>query len=77
MSKDAMLGQLATMKEFFDRSTRVLEEKDSGFAPKEGMYTVSQLVAHVAQTVDWFFQGAFAAGGSTWTSRERTRPRGR
>jgi uncharacterized damage-inducible protein DinB len=27
------------------------------------MYTAAQLVAHVAQTVDWFVQGAFAAGG--------------
>ncbi len=63
MSKQAMLGELGAAKEYFDRSTRVLEEADSGFAPKEGMYTVVQLVAHVAQTIDWFFQGAFAANG--------------
>jgi len=51
------------MKEFFDRSTRVLEEKDSGFAPKDGMFTVAGQVSHAAQTVEWFFQGAFASGG--------------
>jgi uncharacterized damage-inducible protein DinB len=51
------------MKEFFDRSTRVLEEADSGFAPKEAMFTAAQQVAHVAQTIDWFIAGAFAAGG--------------
>ena len=63
MANEALLGQLAAMKEYFDRSTRVLEEADSGFAPREGMYTAAQLVAHVAQTVDWFVQGAHAPGG--------------
>ena len=63
MAKEALLGQLAAMKEYFDRSTRVLEEADSGFVPREGMYTAAQLIAHVAQTVEWFVQGAFAAGG--------------
>ena len=63
MSKEMMLGQIASMQEYFDRSTRALEEADSGFAPKAEMFTVAQLVAHVAQTVEWFVQGAFAAGG--------------
>jgi uncharacterized damage-inducible protein DinB len=63
VSKEMMLGVVSSMKEYFDRSTRALEEPDSGFAPKAEMYTVAQLVAHVAQTVDWFVQGAFAAGG--------------
>ena len=63
MSKEAMLGELGAAKEFFDRSTRVLEEPDSAFAPKEGMFTVVQQVAHAAQTIDWFVQGAFAANG--------------
>jgi uncharacterized damage-inducible protein DinB len=61
--KEGLLAQFNAMKEFFDRSTRVLEEKDSGFAPKDGMFTVAQQVAHAAQTVDWFIQGAFAPGG--------------
>jgi len=51
------------MKEYFDRSTRALSEEDSGFAPKEDLFTVAAMVAHVAQTVDWFVQGAFAEGG--------------
>jgi uncharacterized damage-inducible protein DinB len=51
------------MREFFERSSRVLEEADSQYAPKPGMFTVSQLVAHSAQTIDWFMQGAFAEGG--------------
>jgi len=63
MIKQGLFAQLAAMKEFFVRSTRVLEEADSSFAPKEGMFTTAQQVAHVAQTIDWFVEGAFANGG--------------
>src|SRR3954447_5346836 len=50
--------QLLASKDFFDRSTRVLEEADSGFRPQEGMMTVAQQIAHSAQTLDWFVEGA-------------------
>lgn len=50
--------QLLASKEFFDRSTSVLDEADSGFRPKDGMMSVAQHVAHVAQTFDWFIEGA-------------------
>ena len=63
MSKAVLLGQIQAMKEYFDRSTRVLDEADSGFAPKEGMFTTAQMVAHVAQTIDWFMLGAFSPAG--------------
>jgi uncharacterized damage-inducible protein DinB len=49
--------QLVTSKEFFERSTRVLDEADSEFRPQEGMMTVAQQVAHTAQTLDWFVEG--------------------
>ena len=51
-------NQLLASKDFFDRSTRVLDEADSGFRPREGMLTAAQQVAHVAQTLDWFIEGA-------------------
>jgi len=51
-------SQLLASQNFFNRSTRVLEEADSQFAPHEGMMTVAQQVAHAAQTLDWFIQGA-------------------
>jgi uncharacterized damage-inducible protein DinB len=50
--------QLAASREFFDRSTRVLEETDSEFRPQDGMMTVAQHVAHTAHTLDWFVEGA-------------------
>ncbi len=51
-------NQLLASKDFFDRSTRVLEEADSEYRPQEGMMTVAQQVAHTAQTLDWFIEGA-------------------
>ncbi len=61
--KESFHGQLAVMQEYFDRSTRALDESDAGFAPAEGLFTVAAMVAHVAQTVDWFVQGALAESG--------------
>lgn len=51
-------GEVLTSKQFFDRSTRVLEEADSGFRPQEEMMSVAQQVAHAAETINWFVQGA-------------------
>ena len=56
-------NQLVASKEFFDRSTRVLDEADSGFRPREGMMTVAQQVWHAAQTLDWFIEGASRSEG--------------
>ena len=50
-------NQLVTSKEFFDRSTRVLEEADSGFRPQKDMMTAAQQVWHAGHTLDWFVQG--------------------
>lgn len=50
-------AQLTASKDFFDRSTRVLEEADSEFRPVGGMMTVAQQVAHAARTLDWFVEG--------------------
>jgi len=55
--------QLLASQEFFERSTRVLEEGDSGFRPQAGMMTAAQHVAHVAQTLDWFIEGASRTEG--------------
>jgi uncharacterized damage-inducible protein DinB len=56
--QNSFANQVLASKEFFERSTRVLDEADSGFRPKEGMMTVAQQVAHAAQTLDWFVEGA-------------------
>ena len=63
MIKPMSHGQIAFMKEFLDRSSRVLTEEDSSFAPREGMFTVATQMAHTAQTIEWFVRGAFAPAG--------------
>ncbi len=63
MLKPGLIGQIQAMKEFFNRSTRNLTEEDSTFAPKPEMFTAASQVAHVAQTVDWFVNGAFDPKG--------------
>jgi len=52
------VNQLIASEDFFQRSTRVLDEADSGFRPQADMMTVAQQVAHTAQTIDWFIEGA-------------------
>jgi uncharacterized damage-inducible protein DinB len=58
-----VLAELQSAREYFNRSTRNLTEAQSTFAPAEGMMTASQQVAHVAQTIDWFVEGAFRPEG--------------
>jgi uncharacterized damage-inducible protein DinB len=62
MNPTAQLYDFATQvhasKEFFERSTGVLEEGDSQFRPCGEMMTVAQHVWHVAATIEWFVDGA-------------------
>lgn len=53
-----LVQELNSCKEYFDRASRALDESDSHFSPEEDMMTVAQQVAHVAQTLDWFVEGA-------------------
>lgn len=63
MVRESSIEHLKGVAEFFDRSTSCLAEEDSGFAPAKEMFTVAQLVAHVAQTIDWFMAGMFSPTG--------------
>jgi uncharacterized damage-inducible protein DinB len=56
-------NQLLASQAFFERSTSVLEESDSEFRPQADMMTVAQQVAHAAQTLDWFIEGASRSEG--------------
>jgi uncharacterized damage-inducible protein DinB len=55
--------QILASRDFFERSTSVLEEADSEFRPRDEMMTVAQHVMHVAQTLDWFIDGVTRPGG--------------
>jgi uncharacterized damage-inducible protein DinB len=53
------LATLDDTRKFFDRTTSVLTEADSNFRSTPETMTVASMVAHVAQTLDWFRDGAF------------------
>lgn len=63
MDSQTCVQQLNAIKEWFDRSSRTLTEDDSAYSPSEGAFTAAQQIAHVAQTVDWFLEGAFRPEG--------------
>jgi len=58
-----LIHGLRLSRQFLDKSLAGLAEVDSGFAPKPGMFTVAQQLAHIGQTMDWFHDGAFAPAG--------------
>jgi uncharacterized damage-inducible protein DinB len=59
MLKDGLHNKLQSTEDYFSKTLSVAEEKDSAFKPAEGMFTLAQQVAHVAQTNDWFLEGMF------------------
>jgi len=59
MTPQEIKQALKSMQEYFNRSTRPLAEEHSMFAPAQGLFTVAGHVAHVAQTIEWFFEAAF------------------
>ena len=58
MIASELINDLNMSEQFFERSTRCLTEEQSTFRPAEGTWTAAQQVAHVAQTIDWFVEGA-------------------
>lgn len=67
------LAALQSAHEYFNRSTRNLTEAHSTFAPAEGMMTAAQQVAHAAQTIDWFMEGAFRPEGFSMDWEEQAK----
>ena len=64
MLKDRLVAELQTTHQFFLTSMSCLTEADSTYSPKKKeMFTVAQQVMHVAQTVNWFIDGAFGPNG--------------
>ncbi len=63
MKKVEAINELRASQKFFETSTDCLTEDDSSFTPKDGLFTVANHVAHVAKTIDWFFEGAYSEKG--------------
>ena len=60
---DQAVTELESTEQFFNRSTRSLTEEHSGVKPAPDVMTAAQQVAHAAQMIDWFIEGAFRPEG--------------
>lgn len=63
MPANAQVKQLKQSLQYFSRTCSVFKEDDARYAPTPGQFSVAQHVAHVAQTIDWFVEGAFRPAG--------------
>ena len=63
MMKDGLITQMKMQEKFFLNTIDCLTEDDSNFKPQEEMYTIAQHIGHTAETIDWFFEGAFGENG--------------
>ena len=57
-----MVQQLESTQKFFKTTLSVVVPEDGGFAPCPELYTVVGHVAHAADSIDWFIEGAFGEG---------------
>jgi uncharacterized damage-inducible protein DinB len=63
MSATAQVQLLKQSLQYFSRTCSVFKDEDARYAPTPGQFSVAQHVAHVAQTIDWFVDGAFKPAG--------------
>lgn len=61
-ASEGLVKELKNTKKFFNTTLSVFETDDAGFAPFPELYTVAGQVAHVADSTEWFIEGAFGAG---------------
>ena len=59
---EGLVKQLETTQTFFKKTLSIFAPEDEGFAPFPELYSVAGHVAHVAESIDWFLEGAFGDG---------------
>ncbi len=57
-----LVAQLQTSHGYIRNMISIFEEGDAGFAPQPELYTVAGHIAHAADSVEWFVEGAFGEG---------------
>lgn len=57
-----LIGQLETSRKLYGTTTGVFEAADADFAPDPVLYTVAAHIAHTADAMEWFVEGAFGKG---------------
>ena len=59
---EGLVKELESTQKFFKTTVSVFESDDAGFAPYPELYTVAGHIAHAADSIDWFIEGAFDDG---------------
>ncbi len=59
---EALVKELEMTAKYLRVTASAFEEADSTYAPQADLYTVAGHVAHAADSVDWFVEGAFGSG---------------
>ena len=59
---EGLVKELESTQKFFNTTVSVFEPDDAGFAPYPELYTVAGHIAHAADSIDWFIEGAFGDG---------------
>lgn len=57
-----LVKQLEGARKLFGTTTSVFDSADAGFAPEPVLYSVAGHIAHAADSIDWFIEGAFGDG---------------
>lgn len=63
MANEDLARRLQAVQAYFEKTVSCFEEADGDFAPRDGLFSVAQHIAHAAQTIEWFFEGAFRPQG--------------
>jgi len=63
MSRESDTGQLESARRFFERTISCFGDADADFRATPENLSVAEQIAHTAQTVDWFIQGALEPTG--------------
>jgi uncharacterized damage-inducible protein DinB len=63
MNRAPLVGQLETARRYFERTTSCFVEADADFRPTPETMSVAEQIAHTAQTVGWFLDGALEPTG--------------
>ena len=59
---EGLVKELESTQKFFNTTLSVFTPEDEAFAPFPELYTVAGHVAHAADSIDWFIEGAFGDG---------------
>lgn len=59
---EGLVKELESTRKFFKTTLSIFEPDNAGFAPYPELYTVASHVAHAADSIDWFIEGAFGGG---------------